>query len=453
MARARALVAVQDQVTGAPHAGRYRTRDGPLTRRHRPALPDDVGADQARARAAGARRDARGALPPGEALENVPRSAREAGHDVAVDGDDGADRARMSERLVAARASFRETRRGRRARAASSPRRAGAGAPRRTPPLLDAGEIERYSRQLVLPEWSELAQLALRDASVLVVGAGRARLAGRALPRRRGRRAARHRRRRRRRALQPAPPAPALHARRRRAEGRARGGQAALPEPRHRGRALPGAPRRDQRRGAGRGPGPGRSTAATPSRPATPSTPPAATAGIDLVEGGVVGWSGLVMAIRPGATACYRCAFPTAPTGAPTCAQAGVLGPGRGRDRLAAGARGAQAADRRARAADRRVPAGRPRRPSSSRACRSAARPTARTAGTRDAEARWSQAARCDVAGRAASATPRREGVSTRDPRRLAGPARAARAPRRARAGRRRRAVRSRARSPTSRAR
>ena len=32
--------------------------------------------------------------------------------------------------------------------------------------------MERYSRQLVLPEWTEMAQLALRDASVLVIGAG-----------------------------------------------------------------------------------------------------------------------------------------------------------------------------------------------------------------------------------------------------------------------------------------
>ena len=39
-------------------------------------------------------------------------------------------------------------------------------------PLLTEEEIDRYSRQLALPEWSELAQLSLRDASVLVVGAG-----------------------------------------------------------------------------------------------------------------------------------------------------------------------------------------------------------------------------------------------------------------------------------------
>ena len=36
-------------------------------------------------------------------------------------------------------------------------------------PVLTDAEVERYSRQLVLPEWSEAAQLALREASVLVV--------------------------------------------------------------------------------------------------------------------------------------------------------------------------------------------------------------------------------------------------------------------------------------------
>jgi molybdopterin-synthase adenylyltransferase len=53
-------------------------------------------------------------------------------------------------------------------------------------------------------------------------------------------------------------------------------------------------------------------------------------AGVPLVEGGVVGVSGLVMAIRPGETACYRCAFPHAPEGAASCADAGVLGPAAG---------------------------------------------------------------------------------------------------------------------------
>jgi molybdopterin/thiamine biosynthesis adenylyltransferase len=51
---------------------------------------------------------------------------------------------------------------------------------------------------------------------------------------------------------------------------------------------------------------------------------------VPLVEAGVVGMSGLVMAIRPGETACYRCAFPTEPADAPSCAEAGVLGPAAG---------------------------------------------------------------------------------------------------------------------------
>jgi molybdopterin/thiamine biosynthesis adenylyltransferase len=54
------------------------------------------------------------------------------------------------------------------------------------------------------------------------------------------------------------------------------------------------------------------------------------SARLPLVEGGVVGLSGLVMAIRPGESACYRCAFPEAPPSAPSCAEAGVLGPAAG---------------------------------------------------------------------------------------------------------------------------
>jgi molybdopterin/thiamine biosynthesis adenylyltransferase len=55
-------------------------------------------------------------------------------------------------------------------------------------------------------------------------------------------------------------------------------------------------------------------------------------AGTPLVEGGVVGWNGLVLSIRPGESACYRCVFPEPPAAgsAPTCAEAGVLGPGAG---------------------------------------------------------------------------------------------------------------------------
>jgi len=42
----------------------------------------------------------------------------------------------------------------------------------RAPDELSDAERERYASQLALPEWSERAQLALRGASVLVVGAG-----------------------------------------------------------------------------------------------------------------------------------------------------------------------------------------------------------------------------------------------------------------------------------------
>jgi molybdopterin/thiamine biosynthesis adenylyltransferase len=47
---------------------------------------------------------------------------------------------------------------------------------------------------------------------------------------------------------------------------------------------------------------------------------------IPLVEAGALGFGGMVFAIRPGQTACYRCAFPTAPANAPSCAEAGMLG-------------------------------------------------------------------------------------------------------------------------------
>jgi molybdopterin/thiamine biosynthesis adenylyltransferase len=50
--------------------------------------------------------------------------------------------------------------------------------------------------------------------------------------------------------------------------------------------------------------------------------------GVPLVEGGVLGFEGLVMTIRPGVTACYRCAFPVEPPAGsvPACREAGVLG-------------------------------------------------------------------------------------------------------------------------------
>jgi adenylyltransferase/sulfurtransferase len=50
--------------------------------------------------------------------------------------------------------------------------------------------------------------------------------------------------------------------------------------------------------------------------------------GVALVEAGVLGFDGLVITIRPGASACYRCAFPVEPPpgSVPSCREAGVLG-------------------------------------------------------------------------------------------------------------------------------
>ena len=45
-------------------------------------------------------------------------------------------------------------------------------APAVEPPDTTGPWLDRYSRQLVLPEWSEAAQRALASSSVLVVGAG-----------------------------------------------------------------------------------------------------------------------------------------------------------------------------------------------------------------------------------------------------------------------------------------
>ena len=49
---------------------------------------------------------------------------------------------------------------------------------------------------------------------------------------------------------------------------------------------------------------------------------------VPLVEAGVLGFDGLVLSIKPGESACYRCAFPTEPAAGsvPSCREAGVLG-------------------------------------------------------------------------------------------------------------------------------
>jgi adenylyltransferase/sulfurtransferase len=205
-----------------------------------------------------------------------------------------------------------------------------AGAPQEAAPegpALSDAEVERYSRQLVLPEWSEAAQLALREASVLVVGAGAlgspvaAYLAGAGV----GRLGIvdfddvelsnLHR--------QPLHFTPDL--------GVAKAQSAAaklrflnpeiVVDPYH-ARFAPA-----MLEGADL-------VVDCSDSFATRYEVNAAccAARTPLVEGGVIGLSGLVMAIRPGESACYRCAFPEPPPpgAAPTCAEAGVLGPAAG---------------------------------------------------------------------------------------------------------------------------
>jgi molybdopterin/thiamine biosynthesis adenylyltransferase len=192
---------------------------------------------------------------------------------------------------------------------------------------LSAADVDRYSRQLVLPQWSEAAQLALREASVLVVGAGAlgspvaAYLAGAGvgrlgivdsddvevsnLPR------------------QPLHFTPDVGVPKAHSAAAKLGylNPAVVVEP-YQARFSPGmlegqdlvvdcSDSFDTRYEVNAG---------------------CCAAGVPLVEGGVIGLSGLVMAIRPGVSACYRCAFPEPPPpgAAPSCAEAGVLGPAAG---------------------------------------------------------------------------------------------------------------------------
>ena len=195
--------------------------------------------------------------------------------------------------------------------------------------LLNDYELKRYSRQLALPEWSELAQLALRDASGLVIGAGALGspvalyLAGAGVGR----------------------------------LGIVDDDDVELSnlhrQPLHFNPDI-GEPKAE--------------TAAAKLRFLNPTIVVEAyrarveesnvvgliegqdlvidcsdsfetrylvnaaccSTGIDLIEGGAAGWSGLVMAIVPGRTACYRCAFPTEPEDARSCAEAGIVGPAAG---------------------------------------------------------------------------------------------------------------------------
>jgi molybdopterin-synthase adenylyltransferase len=193
------------------------------------------------------------------------------------------------------------------------------------PFVLTDAEVDRYSRQLVLPEWSETAQLVLRESSVLVVGAGAlgspvaSYLVGAGvgrlgivdddvielsnLPRQHLH-------------LSPDAGAPKAHSA---ATKLSLLNPEVLVEP-YQARFHP-AMLEDIDLVV---------DCSDSFETRYEVNAACCAARVKLVEGGVVGLTGLVMGIRPGVTACYRCAFPEAPAGAPTCAEAGVLGPAAG---------------------------------------------------------------------------------------------------------------------------
>jgi molybdopterin/thiamine biosynthesis adenylyltransferase len=194
---------------------------------------------------------------------------------------------------------------------------------------LSGAELERYSRQLVLPEWGEGAQVALREAGVLVIGAGAlgspvaAYLAGAGVGRLGivdGDAVEVSNLHRQHLHYTPDIGVPKAHS-----------AAAKLGFLNPEVVVEPYQVRLDERNAAGLIEGSDLVVDCSDSF-ATRYAVNAACCrlGVALVEGGVLGTSGLVMAIRPGAGACYRCAFPEPPASAPSCAQAGVLGPAAG---------------------------------------------------------------------------------------------------------------------------
>jgi molybdopterin/thiamine biosynthesis adenylyltransferase len=209
---------------------------------------------------------------------------------------------------------------------AAIPEEKPAPRPAPRPVLLDDDELQRYSRQLLLPEWTELGQVALRNASVLVIGAGALGspvalyLAGAGV----GRLGIAddddvelsnlHR--------QPLHFTPDV------GQPKAESAAAKLrflnPDivvDSYRVRV-------DASNAAGLIESQDLVIDCSDSFETRYAVNAACcAAGIDLIEGGAVGWSGLVMTIVPGRTACYRCAFPLEPEGAQSCAEAGIAGP------------------------------------------------------------------------------------------------------------------------------
>ncbi len=202
-------------------------------------------------------------------------------------------------------------------------------APEPVVPDLSDAEVERYSRQLVLPEWGAAAQLALIEASVLVIGAGALGspvglyLAGAGV----GRIGivdddAVELSNLHRQLLHFTPDLGTPKAESAAAKLRFLNPDVVI-EPYQVRVAAANAPALVE----------GQDLVVDCSDSfATRYAVNAAccAARVPVVEAGVLGMAGMVMSIKPGRTACYRCAFPTAPADAPRCADAGVLGPAAG---------------------------------------------------------------------------------------------------------------------------
>ena len=203
--------------------------------------------------------------------------------------------------------------------------------PPRAAKALDGSELERYARQLVLPQWSEASQLALRGSSVLVVGAGALGspvclyLAGAGV----GRLGVvdgdavelsnLHRQ--------------LLHFTPDLGVPKARSAAAKLGFLNPEVEVVPYEVRLDSGNAVGLLDGHDLVVDCSDSFETRYAVNAACCAErLPLVEGGVVGLAGLIMAIRPGESACYRCAFPAPPPpdSQPSCARAGVLGPAAG---------------------------------------------------------------------------------------------------------------------------
>jgi molybdopterin/thiamine biosynthesis adenylyltransferase len=217
------------------------------------------------------------------------------------------------------------------ARAAAAASEESAAPPAPPPSALPDAELERYSRQLVLDGWGEAEQLRLRDASVLVIGAGAlgspvaAYLAGAGV----GRLGVvddddvelsnLHRQH--------------LHFTPDLGQPKAHSAVAKLQFLNPEIAVEPYQVRLDADNAEGLVAGHDLVVDCSDSFETRYLVNAACCSlGVDLVEGGVVGWSGIVMSIRPGTSACYRCAFPheQAAGTVASCSESGVLGPAAG---------------------------------------------------------------------------------------------------------------------------